>query len=119
MRFILKWGLLLMPALALAMPAFAPTPAFADPRDARLSDSQQPGSVIIFPKFINAAPVRTDNATTGALLPRTEIELGVVCPPGVIPTTTICFEHQTIKVHAHWVCPGDDNVTTKYVCDDT
>ena len=116
MRFIPKWGLLLIPALALAVPALAPTPAFAV--DPVLSDSQQPGSVIIFPKFINRAPVRTDSPT-GPLLPRTEIELGVVCPPGVIPTTTICFEHQTIKVHAHWVCPGDDNVTTKYVCDDT
>ncbi len=118
MRFILKWGLLLIPALALAVPAFAPMPASAQTRDVRLSDSQQPGSVIIFPKFINRAPVRTDSPT-GPLLPRTEIELGVVCPPGVPVTTTTCFEHQTIKVHAHWVCPGDDNVTTKYVCDDT
>ncbi len=118
MRFIPKWGLLLIPALALAVPAFAPMPASAQTRDVRLSDSQQPGSVIIFPKFINRAPVRTDSPT-GPLLPRTEIELGVVCPPGVPVTTTTCFEHQTIKVHAHWVCPGDDNVTTKYVCDDT
>jgi len=118
MRFIPKWGLLLIPALALTVPAFAPMPASAQTRDVRLSDSQQPGSVIIFPKFINRAPVRTDSPT-GPLLPRTEIELGVVCPPGVPVTTTTCFEHQTIKVHAHWVCPGDDNVTTKYVCDDT
>src|SRR5437016_7469551 len=95
MRFLLKWGSLLIPAFALAMPAFAPMPASAQTRDVRLADSQEPGSVIIFPKFINRAPVRTDNLT-GALLPRTEIELGVVCPPGVSPTTSVCFEHQTI-----------------------
>ena len=118
MKFKLKWGLLLMPALALAMPALAPMPAFAQTRDVRLSDSQQPGSVIIFPKFINRPAVHTDTPT-GPLLPRTEIELGVVCPPGVTPTLTVCFEHQTIKVHAHWVCPGSDDVNTKYVCDDT
>src|SRR5262245_1684476 len=117
MKFKIKWGALLIPAFALVVPAFAPAPAFAQ-RDVRLGDSQEPGSVIIFPKFINRAPVHTDTAT-GPVLPRTEIELGVVCPPGVIPTTTLCFEHQTIKVHAHWVCPGSDDVFTKYVCDDT
>jgi len=112
MRFITKWGLLLIPAFALAMPALAA------PRDIRLSDSQQPGSVIIFPKFINNTPVRTDTPT-GALLPRTEIELGVVCPPGVPVTTTTCFEHQTVKVHGHWVCPGSQDITNKYICPET
>ena len=62
-------AVLLIPALALAVPAFAPMPASAQTRDVRLSDSQQPGSVIIFPKFINRAPVRTDSPT-GPLLPR-------------------------------------------------
>ena len=45
MRFRFKWGLLLIPAFALAMPAFAAT------RDIRLSDSQQPGSVIDLPQI--------------------------------------------------------------------
>ncbi len=96
MRFMNKWGLLLIPALALAAPAGAQV------RSALLSDSQQPGSVIIFPKFMSNGAVSVD----GVDLPRTEIELGVVCPPGVTPTTSVCQEHQTIKVKAHWVCPG-------------
>jgi len=37
---------LLIPALALAAPAFAQV------RPTTLSDSQEPGSVIVFPKFI-------------------------------------------------------------------
>src|SRR6266481_2347627 len=113
MKFVIKWGLLLIPALALAMPAFAQN----DPRDPRLSDSQEPGSLIVFPKFINAAPVLTGGDL--AVLPRTEIEIGVVCPPGTTPTTTVCFEHQTIKIKFHWVCPGSDDVATKLICPET
>src|SRR5262245_20832649 len=111
MRFKMRWVLALLPALALAMPAFAQV------RDTRLSDSQEPGSVLVFPKFINKTPVIT--AGDNAVLPRTEIEIGVVCPPGVTPTTTVCFEHQTIKIKFHWVCPGTDNVTDKFICPET
>src|SRR5690349_6511317 len=71
MKFMIKCALVLIPALVVAMPAFAQV------RDTRLSDSQQPGSVIVFPKFINAPAVQVDGAT----LPRTEIELHVICPP--------------------------------------
>jgi hypothetical protein len=120
MKFKIRWGLLLIPAFALAMPAFAPMPAFAQTRDTRLSDSQQPGSVIVFPKFIGGrsaagGPVVVD----GVPLPRTEIELGVVCPPGVARSLTQCFQHQTIKVHGDWVCPGSQDPFFKYVCQDT
>src|SRR5262249_15958124 len=111
MRFKMRWVLALLPAIALAMPAFA------QGRDTRLSDSQEPGSVLIFPKFINKPPVIT--AGDNAVLPRTEIEIGVVCPPGVTPTTTTCFEHQTIKIKFHWVCPGSDDVTQKFICPET
>src|SRR6516164_8979748 len=88
MRYRIKWGLVLLPALALAMPAFAPAPAYAA-RDTALSDSQEPGSVLVFPEFIKNGAVNVD----GVPLPRTEIEIGMVCPPGVTPTTTLCFEH--------------------------
>ena len=47
MKFIIKRGALALPALALATPAFAALPA-------GLADITQPGSVIVFPKFINA-----------------------------------------------------------------
>jgi hypothetical protein len=107
----MRWVLALLPAIALAMPASAQV------RPLNLSDSQEPGSVLIFPKFINRAPVVT--AGDQAVLPRTEIEIGVVCPPGVTPTTTTCFEHQTIKIKFHWVCPGSDDVNLKYICPET
>ena len=47
MKFIMKWVSALMPALAVATPALAFGPAL-------LSDSEQPGSVIVYPKFINS-----------------------------------------------------------------
>ena len=104
MKSSVKWALLLMPALALAMPAFA------DTHDPRLADTDEPGSVIVYPKFINMPAVSVD----GALLPRTEIELGAVCPVGVT-----CVEGQKVKVRLHWVCPGDQSVATKFVCKET
>jgi hypothetical protein len=104
MHFTMKWASALVPALALAMPAFA------DTHDPRLADTDEPGSVIVYPKFINMPAVSVD----GALLPRTEIELGAVCPAGVI-----CAEGQKVKVRLHWVCPGDQSVATKFVCKET
>jgi len=43
MRFKIKWALALVPALALAMPAYSQT------RDPRLADNDEPGSVLVFP----------------------------------------------------------------------
>ena len=42
MRFKMRWVLALLPAIALAMPAVAQV------RPAVLSDSQEPGSVLVF-----------------------------------------------------------------------
>src|SRR5437773_7998905 len=101
MKFIRKWGLALVPGLALATPALA----LAPPDQADLS---QPGSVIVFPKFINLPAVHVDISAsnpTGILVPRTEIEVGVVCPVGFT-----CTEHQSVKVRFHWVCPAVENV---------
>src|SRR6202043_2543382 len=69
-----------------------------------------PGSVIIFPKFSNFSPVSVD----GAVLPRTEIEIGAVCPKGAT-----CTEHQSVKVRFHWVCPGIQSTASKFVCPET
>jgi hypothetical protein len=93
-----------MPALALAMPAFA------QDRDPRLSDSQEPGSVIVFPKFISGTVALPEGGTA----PRTELEISVDCPPGVV-----CPEHQPIKIRFHWVCPGDQNFADKLICKET
>src|SRR5438445_584156 len=103
MNFITKWALALVPGLALATPALELAPADQ-------ADLSQPGSVIIFPKFINMPAVHVDS---GILTPRTEIEVGVVCPVGAS-----CTEHQTVKVHFHWVCPAVENVNSN-ICKET
>lgn len=99
-----RFLLLLMPALALAIPAYA------QDRDPRLSDSQEPGSVIVFPKFIQGTVALPEGGTA----PRTEIEIGVQCPPGVT-----CPEHQAIKLRLHWVCPGPQQFDAKLICRET
>lgn len=110
MRFKMRWALALLPAVALAMPAWAQV------RDTRLADSDEPGSVIIFPKFVNAAPVSVD----GALLPRTEIEIGAVCPANVATGAPgVCAEHTPVKVRFHWVCPGEQSTLAKFKCQET
>ena len=81
MRFRVKGGrlaVLLVPALALAVPAFAQV------RDPQLSDSQEPGSVIVFPKFIQGSVALPE----GGRAPITELEIGVVCPKGLSAPST-------------------------------
>jgi hypothetical protein len=101
MKFITKCALLLMPALALVTPAFAFPPA-------GLSDSEQPGSVIIYPKFVNLPAVNVDGNT----VPVTEIEIGAVCPPAFVAGGGACAEHQPVTVLFHWVCPGAEGVNS-------
>src|ERR1700730_10653941 len=103
MKFMTKWALALVPGLALATPALALAPG-------NQADLAQPGSVIIFPKFINTPAVSVDG---GIPVPRTEIEVGVVCPVG-----TTCVEHQPVKVRFHWVCPAVENVASN-ICLET
>src|SRR6516165_1817866 len=93
MKFKIKGARLagvLLPALALAAPAFAQV------RPATLSDATEPGSVIVFPKFINGPAV---SLPEGGVAPATELEIGVVCPKGVV-----CAEHQPVNIRFHWVC---------------
>jgi hypothetical protein len=100
--------LLIMPALALAAPAFAQV------RPTTLSDSQEPGSVIVFPKFLQ----QTVPLPEGGAAPITELEIGVVCPKGVI-----CSEHQAVKIRFHWVCGTEEEqaffLATSFVCKET
>jgi hypothetical protein len=106
MKFMIKWALMLTPVLALATSAFAATP----PRDPGLSDATEPGSVIIFPKFMTG----TVAVDAGALIPRTEIEIGSVCPPlaTYIRNQSGCPAHQAVTVRFHWVCPGAEGVNS-------
>jgi hypothetical protein len=107
MHWIIKYArflLLLAPAVGLVMPAFAQA------RDPLLSDSQEAGSVIVFPKFIKGT-VNPDGVAT----PQTEIEVGVVCPNGVT-----CPEHQPIKIRFHWVCGTNEAaIAASFVCKET
>ena len=96
---------LLVPALALAAPAFAQV------RPTTLSDSQEPGSVIVFPKFIQGTVVLPEGGTA----PITELEIGVVCPKGVV-----CAEHQPVKIRFHWVCgTSEADQAGSFVCKET
>jgi hypothetical protein len=98
----------LMPALLFAMPAFALN--FTDP--AGLADTAEPGSVLVYPKFSSESVV-VDAGTGGQFTaPRTEIELGAVCPKNVLCSDDI------VRVRVHWVCPGTSQ-TSASVCQET
>ena len=103
----------LMGVVALLSAAFAVasgSPAFAQVRDLRLSDSQEPGSVIVFPKFI-----RGTVAPDGVSTPRTEFEVGVVCPKGLV-----CPERQSVKIRFHYVCgTNESDIAGSFVCKET
>jgi hypothetical protein len=104
MKFKIKGArlaMLLVPALALTTPTSANV----------LSDSQEPGSVIVFPKFIQGTVALPEGGTA----PITELEIGVVCPKGVI-----CPEHEPIKLRLHWVCGATEaDAATSFVCKET
>ena len=62
-------------------------------------NSEQPGSVLVFPKFIRG--VINDVLVSGQPVHAiTELEISVVCPPG-----ETCNQN-AVTLRAHWVCPG-------------
>jgi len=67
----LRIALVLLLALGLALPAMAQV------RDPRLSDPQEPGSAIVFPKFI----YNTGGSATIGGEARSEFEISVIPPP--------------------------------------
>ena len=62
----------------------------------KLYDPNEPGSVLVFPKFVRG--------TVAAGVPATEIEISAHCPrdlqPCAVPGTSV-------RLMGHWVCPGD------------
>jgi hypothetical protein len=91
---------LLASALALAAPAFA-----------ALTDSEEPGSVIVFPKFIQGAV----STPEGPLVPVTELKIGIVCPKGAT-----CAQDEPITIEFHWVCGTTEGAaTTSFTCQET
>jgi hypothetical protein len=80
-------------ALGIATPTFA----------WNVNDSAEPGSVLVFHKFIRGiAPP----------FAKTEIEISVTCPNG----STCMSSGQAVKLHAHWVCPGNDSTVPFTPC---
>jgi hypothetical protein len=66
-----------------------------------LNDSEQPGSVLVFPKFVRGT--FADFATGAQLVQAvTELEISVTCPPG----STCAAEDQAVFLKARWVCPN-------------
>ena len=90
-------ALLFVPGLSIAQ---ASVPAI-------LSNSQEPGSVLVFPYFQTGTVIEFSNLPE----PKTEIHIGVTCPTGVS-----CPELFPVKLHADWVCPGSENPTASFVC---
>jgi hypothetical protein len=82
--------------------------SIAQTRSSLLADPTEPGSVIVFPKFIRGS-VTVDGVPAQ---PRTEFSVGVVCPPG----TGLCAEKVTFKIKFHWVCGTDENPLSSFVC---
>jgi len=82
-------------------------PVAATPVAAWQNDSEQPGSVLVFPKFIRGT--YADPFVTGQTAQaRTELEISVVCPKDAT-----CGANQAVRLRAHWVCPGS---STNPVC---
>ena len=75
----------------------------------RLSDSHEPGSVIVFPKFIRGFVTPPGDAPQ----PRTEFELGVVCPSNADGTPGLCPEQQKVKIRFHYVCGAQEGVDSQ------
>jgi hypothetical protein len=114
MNFMIKSAALLMPALALATPALA---GYNYTGVAGLADPSEPGSVLVWPKFVTGT-VPVFAGTSGAFnAAKTVIELGAVCPAALGPNG--CTDNQTIHVHLHWVCPGVQVGQQTSVCEET
>jgi len=67
---------------------------------AQLYDPNEPGSVLVFPKFVRG--------TVAAGEPATEIEISVHCPAGlnVDGFCTLPVPGTNVRMEGHWVCPG-------------
>ena len=78
---------------------FIVTLGVATPAFAWQNDSEQPGSVLVFHKFIRGT--YNDFVNQQTVQARTEIEISVRCPEGAA-----CTKDTVVRMRAHWVCPG-------------
>jgi hypothetical protein len=93
--------LLLLGILAIACPNFAEAQQAGG-----AGEAEERGSVIVFPKFMQGMQ-RSNNENK----PMTEIEVRAQCPRGAA-----CTENEPVKIRFHWVCPGSDDIASKYIC---
>jgi hypothetical protein len=103
MRLLMKGAgflVVLTVALGMTLPSFARTP------EPSSSASEEPGSVIVFPKFVKGTVV-----VDGVTKAQTEIEVAAQCPGD-----TTCPEDEPVKVRFHWVCPGGEDVASEHIC---
>ena len=91
--------LLFLLAMALALGLAAPAGAWG------LNDSQEPGSVLVFPYFEKGTVGVPDQMGTApnvmSKFPVTELVISATCPNGVA-----CPFGQTVYLKAAWICPG-------------
>jgi len=77
---------------------------WAAPVAATLNDSEEPGSVLVFHKFIRGT--FADTVSAQALHARTEFEISVVCPKGATcARNPITGKFEKVFLRGHWVCP--------------
>jgi hypothetical protein len=76
-----------------------------------LNNSEIPGSVLVFPKFITGS-VNVGTAALPVAAPRSSFEISVTCPND-LPR---CSVGTRVRLLAHWVCPGSQDSTLKFVC---
>jgi hypothetical protein len=108
------WMRRLFAALAVALVA---APAMA--QGPQLNNSEVPGSVLVFPKFIagsvqvgTADPVPPATARTPIREPKSAFEISVTCPVN----GPRCAENARVKLLARWVCPASQTLSEKFVC---
>ena len=76
-----------------------------------LNNSEIPGSVLVFPKFISGT-VNVGTATLPVAAPRSSFEISVTCPND-LPR---CSVGTRVKLLAHWVCGGSQDGFFKFIC---
>jgi hypothetical protein len=70
------------------------------------NDSERPGSVLVFHRFVRGVVV-----VDGTVTPRTEIEISVLCPQfRTCNRNSITGDFERVFLRAHWVCSGFETV---------
>jgi len=84
------------------------------------NNSDVPGSVLVFAKFIRGTvQIGTGRGPIAGpiLAPRSEFNVSVTCPNGAGGTTPgTCAEGAKVKILAKWVCPASQNPAQFFIC---